>query len=114
MHAQNLSILLCSAPTDMRKSINGLCLLVDGVLEQNPGCGTIYVFCNRVRNKIKLLYWDGNGFCLLYKRLEKGCFKIPRDGQALAISYDELRWLLQGINFQNLPKPSGFLVEKYA
>ena len=80
MDAFNLEILLYNLPTDMRKSINGLSILVHEELSENPGCiGKVYVFCNRSRDKIKLLYWDGNGFCLLYKRLDKGRFRIPKN-----------------------------------
>jgi transposase len=113
MQPNTMQVLLCTAPTDMRKSINGLCCLVDGEMRENPSCGTVYVFCNRIKNKLKILYWDGNGFCLLYKRLEKGRFKIPRDRFALSISPDELRWLMQGIDFEKLPKPKVFSVKSY-
>lgn len=114
MQPNNLKILLCTAPMDMRKSINGLCFLVDGVLGKNPSCGTVYVFCNRFKDKLKILYWDGNGFCLLKKRLEKGRFKIPNGDPSLSISSDELRWLLQGIDFKKLPKPKVLSVKTYA
>jgi len=108
-----MKILLCTTPTDMRKSIDGLCLLVDGDLGENPGCGSVYVFCNRARDKLKLLYWDGNGFCLLYKRLEKGRFKLPPLGENLVLGLSELRWLLQGLNFKDVPKPQVLSVKTY-
>jgi transposase len=114
LHPMNLTILLCSAPTDMRKSIDGLCLLVDGDLDQNPTCGTIYVFCNRRRDKLKLLYWDGNGFCLLYKHLEKSCFNVPTHGSSMVITPDALHWLLQGIDFRKLPKPKLISFQSFA
>jgi transposase len=108
-----MKILLYTVPVDMRKSINGLCILVDSLLGQNPGCGSLYVFCNRMKDKCKILYWDGNGFCLLYKRLEKGRFKIPVAASSVLITPDELRWLLQGIDFKKLPKPKTLLVKSY-
>ncbi len=111
--ALHIKILLCTTPTDLRKSIDGLCLVVDGSLEQNPGCGTVYVFCNRARDKIKILYWDRNGFCLLYKRLEKGRFKFPPLGENLVLELSELRWLLQGLDFRTLPKPQILSVKTY-
>jgi transposase len=86
---------------------------VDGELGENPSCGTLYIFCNRVKDKLKILYWDGNGFCLLYKRLEKGRFKVPREAHSLAITADELRWLLQGIDFKKLPKPKVMSIRTY-
>ena len=114
MQLNTLKILLCTSPTDMRKSINGLCSLVDGELGENPSCGTVYVFCNRLKDKLKILYWDGNGFCLLYKRLEKGRFKVPLECHSLCISPDELHWLLQGIDFKKRPKPKVLAVKTYA
>ena len=110
---RGVKIFLCTTPTDMRKSIDGLCFLVDGTLDQNPGCGTVYVFCNRVRDKLKLLYWNGNGFCLLYKRMEKGRFQISPSGEHLVLELSELRWLLQGLDFRKLPKPQSLLVKTY-
>ena len=114
MQPNHMKVLLCTAPTDMRKSINGLCFLVAGVLDQNPSCGTLYVFCNKSRDKMKVLYWDGNGFCLLYKRLEKGRFKVPKEPHSLSISPDELRWLLQGIDFKRVPKPAVLSFKSYS
>jgi len=107
MSHQNRDIHLCTTPTDMRKSIDGLCALIFDA-DQVPTNNHIYVFCNRVSDKLKLLYWDGNGFCLLYKRLEKGRFKIPQQAKNVLISHEELRWLLQGIDFQKLPKAPVF------
>lgn len=105
MEGFNLDVLLYSLPTDMRKSINGLSILVHEELSRNPcSRGKVYVFCNRLRDKLKLLYWDGNGFCLLYKRLEKGRFQIPKDEEEVSLGVSELRWLFQGLDFKKLPK----------
>jgi len=67
--------------TDMRKSINGLSILVQEHLEMNPLSGHLFVFCNRSRNMVKVLYWDRNGFCLWHKRLEKHYFTWPESVQ---------------------------------
>jgi len=69
---------LATQAVDMRKSINGLSVLVTDQLALNPLNGQMFVFYNRHRDKIKILYWDKNGFCLWYKRLEKHRFHIPR------------------------------------
>ena len=94
-----LQVLLCTTPTDMRKSIDGLCCLVQDVLADSPVNGTVFVFCNRGRDKLKLLYWDANGFCLLYKRLEKGRFSFPTHTTQLSLQAGELRDLLSGLSF---------------
>ena len=70
-------IYLYRAPCDMRKSFDGLCGLVRLELGADPLSGSLFVFCNRRRKMIKLLYWDHDGLALWYKRLEKGCFSIP-------------------------------------
>ena len=66
-----------AAGTDMRKSINGLSVLVERAMEMNPFDGDLFVFCNRRRNMIKIFYWDKNGFALWHKRLEKHRFHWP-------------------------------------
>ena len=98
-----LDILLCTVPVDMRKSIDGLCMVVVQMWNKNPASETIFVFCNRYRDKLKLLYWDANGFCLLYKRLEKGRFSFPVSSQEVMLSASELRDLLAGLPFLKRP-----------
>ena len=84
--------------TDMRKSINGLSILVENTLEMDPFCGHLFAFCNRRRNMIKILYWDRNGFCLWHKRLEKHRFKWPvLPADVMEIDHRELSWLLEGL-----------------
>ena len=85
--------------TDMRKSINGLSLIVSEILLLNPMDSSYFVFCNRHRNRLKILVWDGNGFWLYYKRLEKGHFQWPqsRSEKTLCLSHQELSWLLAGL-----------------
>ena len=85
--------------TDMRKAINGLSLMVADHLERDVFNGGLYVFCNRVRSIIKILYWDRNGFCLWQKRLEKHRFHWPESRQqVLELSQVELNWLLDGLD----------------
>jgi transposase len=85
----------------MRKSINGLSIVVSSTMNKNPTAGgELFLFYNKNIDKIKILYWDRNGFCLWYKRLEKGTYKIPKDMEAM--SYEQLRWLLDGLDIQNL------------
>ena len=85
--------------TDMRKAINGLSILVEDSLELDPFSGHLFVFCNRRRNIIKMLYWDKNGFCLWQKRLEKDHFKWPEsEEEVFSISRRELGWLIAGLD----------------
>jgi transposase len=95
-------ILFYRAPVDMRQSIDGLSRFVQGQFGREPCDGAVYVFCNRGRDKIKLLYWERNGFCLFYKRLEKERFHIPLQGPTVPLSRQQLRWLLEGLNYQKL------------
>jgi len=86
---------------DMRKSIDGLSIIVASNMQKNPTQeGEIFLFYNRALDKVKTLYWDKNGFCLWYKRLEKGRFNIPKEIKV--ISYDQLRWLIDGLDISKL------------
>lgn len=70
-------IFLYSSPCDMRKSFDGLCGLIRSELGEDPLSGSLFVFCNRRRNMVKLLYWDRDGLVIAFKRLEKGTFSPP-------------------------------------
>lgn len=86
---------------DFRKQIDGLSIYVQDVLELNPLSAHVFVFRNRGRDKIKVLYWDHNGFCLLYKRLSKGRFPWPVKDQAImTYTLRELQWLLEGLDIR--------------
>lgn len=91
-------------PLDMRKQIDGISLAVQELLQLDPFSLHAFVFCNKQRNKLKVLYWQGNGFCLLYKRLEKGRFPWPKK-ETIALQYHlrELQWLLEGHDIAQLP-----------
>jgi len=95
-------VYLALGSTDMRKAINGLSVLVEQAMDFNPFSGDLFVFCNRRRNIIKILYWDENGFCLWQKRLEEHRFKWPKlPEQVLAINREQLNWLLAGLDFSS-------------
>jgi len=88
--------------TDMRKQINGLAIIVKEDLSLDPFEGHLYIFCNKLKNRLKILYWDKNGFCLWLKRLEKHKFPWPKNREeVLEIKDKELSMLLQGIDFFN-------------
>jgi len=85
--------------TDMRKSINGLMVLTQDLLKQDPFSKHVFVFCNRLRDKIKILYWHNNGFWLFYRRLEQERFYWPvSDKPSIEMTARELSWLLEGLD----------------
>lgn len=89
----------------MRKSFDSLCGLVGNNLNQNPTNGTVYIFINKKRNKVKLLHWQSGGFVLYYKRLETGTFEQPfyeENVGSLRLSYTQLVLLIDGISIANI------------
>jgi len=98
---ESTQIYVALSPVDMRKSIDGLVALIVDDFNASPQLGHVFVFCNKARNKVKLVYWDRNGFVLHYKRLDKGRFRIKRNRTGrLEISAQQLQWLLAGLEFQ--------------
>lgn len=99
----NRVYLACGA-TDLRKSIDGLAVLVKECFELDPFSTCLFVFCNRQRDKLKILQWEHNGFWLYYRRLERGKFQWPMETNSatLSISRRELRWLLDGLSLKQL------------
>ncbi len=100
----DVAVYLCRDVVDMRKSINGLSILVEQAMELDLFSASLFVFCNRKRDKLKLLYWERTGFVLWYKRLEKDRFPWPRTADALVVSLTgrELNWLLDGVDIFSL------------
>ena len=91
------SVYLACGSTDLRKSIDGLAVLVKEVFQLDPFSSALFVFCNRKQDKIKILHWDHSGFWLYYKRLEKGRFQWPNGQSARPVTYRQFRWLLDGL-----------------
>ena len=84
--------------------MDGLIMLVADQLEMNPASGQLFVFRNRQQNKIKILWWDRNGFWLCYRRLEKGKFVFPCvRNQVIELTRDQLNWLLSGLDCLKQP-----------
>ena len=94
-----LRVWLAMGPTDMRKAIDGLALMVASHLELDPLSGHLFAFCNRSRTIVKVLYWDRNGFCLWQKRLERDRFRWPKSRQqVMELEGRQLAWLLDGLD----------------
>lgn len=99
------AIFLSTRPTDMRKSIDGLCGETQDYLGHNPVDGSLFVFFNRRRDKLKMLWWDRDGYWVLYRRLEAGTFQVPphQDGSAsVELGSDQLHLILSGIDLRSV------------
>ena len=97
---QTSNVYFACGSTDMRKSIDGLAIIIQMSFRLDPFADALFVFCNAKRDKIKLLYWERNGFWLYYRRLEKGRFKWPdnKDDKVIHVTERELRWILDGLD----------------
>ena len=84
--------------TDLRKGIDGLSTMVRQQFALDPFKNVLFLFCGRRRDRIKGLYWEGDGFILLYKRLERGVYQWPRNGdEARELTAQQYRWLMEGL-----------------
>lgn len=109
-----IRILICTQKIDFRRSIDGLSILVADLFKQNPISDYLFVFRNNYGDRVKVLYWDRNGFVLWYKRLEKGRFKLPplKDG-CFELNLQQLRWLLEGLDFMKIKGHEALHYEKH-
>ena len=99
MDITGMRVFLRVGVTDMRKAINTLSILVQDGMKLDPFTNSLYVFCNRRRDIMKILYWDRNGFCLWQKRLEKHRFRWPKsEKEVMEIDSMRLGWLLSGLD----------------
>ncbi|MDQ3049350.1 MAG: IS66 family insertion sequence element accessory protein TnpB [Bacteroidota bacterium] len=92
---------------DMRKGFDGLSRLVRNEFKKDPLIGDVFIFISRTRNKLKLLHWQGDGFCIYSKRLEKGTFEIPKNNSsqiAVEITPQQLQFILEGIVLSSVKK----------
>jgi len=96
--AKGKQVYLACGHTDMRKQINGLAAIVEYSFDLDPYGGSLFVFCNRSRDRVKILEWDGDGYWLYFKRLEKGRFRWPSPGEeaTMTLTGEELSILLGG------------------
>lgn len=94
---------LYGKPADMRKGFDSLSGLVTSELQMDALSGAVFIFINKKRNQLKLLLWEGDGFALYYKRLEKGCFELPEPGrEGSQVSMQQLQFVLQGIQLKSV------------
>lgn len=100
----DVSIYLHREPVDFRKAINGLSVIVEDEMGMSPFDKALYVFCNKRRSQLKVLYWDNTGFVLWQKRLEKDKFKWPRRWrkELIELTHEQWSWLLRGFDLQRM------------
>jgi transposase len=100
MIPSHVRIFVCTEPIDMRRSFDGLALATRERLGKDPREGGLFVFANKRLNRLKVLWFDRNGYCLLYKRLHRALFRLPSNGSAVAVQIDggALAKLLEGVD----------------
>lgn len=101
-----IRVFLYRLPTDMRKSFHGLAALTESALMQDPLSGSLFVFLNRRRDRIKILYWGQTGFCIWYQQLQQGTYQLPDEAsleerQAVEVTRSQLSLILDGIDLSS-------------
>jgi transposase len=111
-------VFLYRLPTDMRKSFHGLIALTESVLKQDPLSGSLFVFVNRRRDRIKILYWGQAGFCIWYQQLQKGTYQLPIDdspaAETLEVTRSQLSLILDGIDLSSARQRTRFQLPREA
>jgi len=96
-----IQVFLCTVPCDMRRSFDGLSMMAEHIVRANPLSGHLFVYCNKRTDRLKILYWDRDGWAIWYKRLEAGTFQYPfSEGGRKEIAAWELGVLLEGIDLK--------------
>jgi transposase len=95
---EDVKIYIATEPADLRRSFDGLAGIVRGIIKKDPMSGHLFVFRNKAGHRVKILFWDRTGFCLHYKRLERGIFRFPtNERKSMEVKMSQLRMLLDGI-----------------
>jgi len=109
----SVRVFACLRPTDMRRSFDGLAALVEQFVGQSPLSGHLFLFRNRPGDRVKILYWDRDGYALWYKRLEQGTFRLPEsaDASSLEIDATQLALLLGGLELTGVKRRRRFALK---
>ena len=106
----SLRVFPCLLPADMRWSFDSLAMLVEGVLKEDPLSGHLFVFRNRRGDRVKILFWDNDGYAIWYKRLEEGVFRFPaHNGERLEVSATDLALVLEGIDIASVKRQKRYV-----
>lgn len=112
-----IRVFLYRRPTDMRKSFHGLVALTESELKQDPLSGSLFVFLNRRRDRVKILYWGQSGFCIWYQQLEKGTYQLPSptaldEQDTLEVTRSQLSLILEGIDLTSVRQRPRFQLQR--
>ena len=111
-------VFLYRLPTDMRKSFHGLVALTESALKQDPLSGSLFVFLNRRRDRIKILYWGQSGYCIWYQQLQKGTYQLPGEDSpeagTLEVTRSQLSLILDGIDLSSARQRTRFQLPRAA
>ena len=106
-------IFVCTQPADMRRSFDGLAMLVEQVIGADPLAGHLFVFSNRRGDRIKLLYWDRDGYAIWYKRLEEGMFTLPTtqedQGASIELTWSQFMMWLDGVDWTRVRRQRRYI-----
>ena len=98
---QPTKVFIACGYTDLRRGIDGLASIVHSQFNLDPYTNTLFLFCGRKRDRIKALYWEGDGFLMLYKRLEESVFQWPRNNKEMKqLTPQQFRWLMEGLSIE--------------
>jgi len=104
-----VKIFVCMEPTDMRRSFDGLGMMVKTIVNEDPFSGHLFVFINRRRDRVKILWWEGDGAAIYYKRLEEGTFEMPvGENGRVRMKQAELAMLLEGVELKGMRRRRRF------
>ena len=115
--APQIRVFLYRRPTDMRKSFHGLVALTESELKQDPLSGSLFVFLNRRRDRVKILYWGQSGFCIWYQQLQQGTYQLPSptaldDQDTLEVTRSQLSLILEGIDLASVRQRPRFQLQR--
>ena len=108
----SVRVFLCLTPADMRRSFDGLSMMTESIVRESPFSGHLFVFCNKRRDRVKILYWDRDGYAIWYKRLEEGTYRFPSSDSGeprMEIRVDDLLVLLEGIDLTTVKRSKRYV-----
>jgi transposase len=115
----HIRVFLYRRPTDMRKSFHGLVALTESALKKDPLSGSFFVFVNRRRDRVKILYWGQTGFCIWYQQLQQGTYQLPShdsldERDTLEVTRSQLSLILDGIDLSSVRQRRRFQLRREA